>query len=927
MPLRHFDPLVAEWFLPLRPRHRAADARLAAIRAGRDVLISAPTGSGKTLAAFLICLDGLVRAARTARCPTKPRWSTSRRSRRSATTSTRTSKSPLAEIAALAGERGIALAPIRAALRTGDTPQCGAPAHDARAAPHPGHHARVALHPAHRRQSRARCWRSVAHRDRGRDPRRGRRQARLAPGAHAGAARPPGRAARRPAARSASASPPPSSRSRRWRRSSSDRRAASSTSATGARWTWRSRCRATSSAPVATNEMWGEIYDRLAALIREHRTTLVFVNTRRLAERVAHHLAERLGEDAVLPHHGSLSRALRLDAEQRLKNGELRAVVATASLELGIDIGTVDLVVPDRLAALHRGGAAAHRPLRPLGGRAAQGPPLRHHARRAARVRRAGARHPPRRAGPPRDPAQRARYPGAADRGRLRLRRLRRRRAVRSGAPRLALPRRCARARFRRRAGHALRRHRHRARPQRRLPASRRASTAACAAGAARGSPPSPPAAPSPTPRSTRWWPSPRARRWARWTRISPSRAWPATSSCWAPRPGASAASRPAACAWRTRTARAPGIPFWRGEAPGRTRELSREVSRAARGDRRTAAARRVAASDASAASIARGAEQAVAYVQRRHAPRSAPCLPPSRVVAERFFDEAGGMQLVLHAPFGARINRAWGLALRKRFCRTFNFELQAAATDNGIVISLGEQHSFPLDIVFEFLRPETVEDVLTQALLPRPCSPRAGAGTPRARWPFRATPAGARCRRRSSACAPTTCWPPSSPTRPPAPRTSTGDDPHPRPSAGQRDHRQLPARGHGSRRPARACSTGIRRRRASRPWPSTRPSLRRSRTRFSTPTRTPSSTTRRSKSAAPAPCRCAARCRADHAEGAGALDPAAIAQVAAEAWPPMRDADELHDALLRLGVLPAGRGRSARAVRSRWTPRAAPPR
>ena len=90
-------------------------------------------------------------------------------------------------------------------------------------------------------------------------------------------------------------------------------------------------------------------------------------------------------------------------------------------------------------------------------------------------------------------------------------------------------------------------------------------------------------------------------------------------------------------------------------------------------------------------------------------------------VVAERFFDEGGGMQLVIHAPFGARINRAWGLALRKRFCRSFNFELQAAATDNGIVISLGEQHSFPLDIVFEFLRPDTVEEVLTQAAAARP--------------------------------------------------------------------------------------------------------------------------------------------------------------------------------------------------------------
>src|ERR1700674_3756054 len=96
--------------------------------------------------------------------------------------------------------------------------------------------------------------------------------------------------------------------------------------------------------PVASTEMWGEIYDRVAALAQEHRTTLVFVNTRRLSERVAHHLGERLGENAVLPHHGSLSRQLRLEAERRLKNGELKAVVATASLELGIDIGSVDLV-------------------------------------------------------------------------------------------------------------------------------------------------------------------------------------------------------------------------------------------------------------------------------------------------------------------------------------------------------------------------------------------------------------------------------------------------------------------------------------------------------------------------------------------------------------------------------------------------------
>src|SRR5438128_279155 len=152
----------------------------------------------------------------------------------------------------------------------------------------------------------------------------------------------------------------------------------------------------------------------------------------------------------------------------------------------------------------------------------------------------------------------------------------------------------------------------------------------------------------------------------------------------------------------------APSIPFWRGEAPGRTIELSRELSLL-----REEIARSGACPDACGLDR-RGAEQAVEYVL---AGRAALGAVPSteRVVAECFFDEGGGMQLVIHAPFGARINRAWGLALRKRFCRSFNFELQAAATDNGIVISLGEQHSFPLDIVFEFLRPATVQEVLTQ--------------------------------------------------------------------------------------------------------------------------------------------------------------------------------------------------------------------
>ncbi len=163
----------------------------------------------------------------------------------------------------------------------------------------------------------------------------------------------------------------------------------------------------------------------------------------------------------------------------------------------------------------------------------------------------------------------------------------------------------------------------------------------------------------------------------------------------------------------------APSIPFWLGEGPGRSKELSAEVSRVR--ERILADPEPVPAFLLSECGLDEaGARQAADYV--RVGTRELGALPSTtRVVAERFFDQAGGMQLVLHAPFGSRITRAWGLALRKRFCRTFNFELQAAATDNGLVLSLSDQHSFPLELVFAFLKPNTVEDVLRQALLTAP--------------------------------------------------------------------------------------------------------------------------------------------------------------------------------------------------------------
>ncbi len=160
-----------------------------------------------------------------------------------------------------------------------------------------------------------------------------------------------------------------------------------------------------------------------------------------------------------------------------------------------------------------------------------------------------------------------------------------------------------------------------------------------------------------------------------------------------------------------------PSVPFWRGEAPGRTDELSSEVGRLRQ---EAGAAVDVESLRAACALNEAGVDALVRYL--RVSQNILGALPTTdTLVAERFFDEAGGMQLCLHAPFGGRINRAWGMALRKRFCRTFDFELQAAATDDGILLSLGEQHSFPLADIFEFLHPDTVEPVLVQAVLQSP--------------------------------------------------------------------------------------------------------------------------------------------------------------------------------------------------------------
>ena len=335
---------------PTEPQARAWPE----IQAGRHTLIAAPTGSGKTLAAFLSAIDDLVRQAlagegcRTRRevvyvSPLKALSNDVREEPGGAA-----GGDPRRSCAAM----GLPDVEIRTLVRTGDTPASRADGDGEAAAAHPGHHAGVALHPAHQRGRARGCCatartvivdeiHAVA------DDKRGSHLALSLERLEALAAGTAG-------SWSASASRPRRSRSRRWRgswwatrqcRADGTPRCAIVDAGHGRRdWTWRSRCRGSPLEAVMSAEVWEEIYDRLAELIREHRTTLVFANTRRLAERVTRHLAERLGEDRVAAHHGSLSKEQRLDAEQRLKTGELSALVATASLELGIDIGAVDLV-------------------------------------------------------------------------------------------------------------------------------------------------------------------------------------------------------------------------------------------------------------------------------------------------------------------------------------------------------------------------------------------------------------------------------------------------------------------------------------------------------------------------------------------------------------------------------------------------------
>jgi ATP-dependent Lhr-like helicase len=477
---------------------------------------------------------------------------------------------------------------------------------------------------------------------------------------------------------------------------------------------------------VMATDVWERVYDRMAELAVQHRTTLVFVNTRRMAERVARHLGDRLGATAVATHHGSLAKEYRLDAEQRLKRGELQVLIATASLELGIDIGDVDLVCqvgsPRSIAALlQRVGRSGHQ----VGGlpKGRLFPTSRDDLIECAALLDCVRR----------DELDILRIPKAPldvlaqqivaevacrEWGEDALFDL-----IRHAAPYAGLSREHYGAVLHMLAEGTVGRNGVRGAYLHRD----------SIAGTVRG------------------------RRGAKLTAVTSGGAIPdnADYTVLLEPQGQSIGTvhedfavesmagdvfqlgntsyriiRVESGRVRVEDAHgaAPTIPFWLGEAPGRSDELSvgvarlrGEIDRLLSGSGQTpdlnAAINwlidEVGLDDAAA-------RQIVDYLARSRAALGA--LPTQdTLVMERFFDESGGMQLVIHTPFGSRINRAWGLALRKRFCRTFNFELQAAATEDAIVLSLSTSHSFVLDEVWRYLRSNTGEHVLIQALLDAP--------------------------------------------------------------------------------------------------------------------------------------------------------------------------------------------------------------
>jgi ATP-dependent Lhr-like helicase len=726
-----FHPAVAGWFSRTFAGPTSAQAEAwPAIQAGRHVLIAAPTGSGKTLAAFLAAIDDLVRQGLEGRLSDETQVVYVSPLKALSNDIERNLAQPLAGIRTELMRQGLADVEIRAFVRTGDTPAA--------------ERGRMSRRPPHIVVTTPESLYVLLGSDSGRAMLKTTRTV-IIDEIHALAANKRGAhlslslerlsalCLQPPLRVGLSATQKPIEAVARLLVGSSgpDRRGGDPLSHhcriidLGHR---RARDLAIEvpSSPleaVMSAEVWEQIYDRLAELVGQHRTTLIFANTRRLVERVTRHVAERLGPGQVAAHHGSLAKEQRFDAERRLQSGKLKALVATASLELGIDIGEVDLVCqlgsPRSIATfLQRVGRSGH---------AVDGTPK---GRLFALSRD--------------DLVECAALIEASQRGEL---------------DSIAIPHQpldvlaqqiVAEVAAREWRQEELYRRCRRAWPYRALePTQFDAIVGMLAEGFT-------------TRRGRRGALIHRdavngvlrGRRGARLTALTSGGTIPdnadfqvvlepqslvigTVNEDFAVESLAGDVFQLGNTAYRIlRVERGlvrvedaqgapPTIPFWLGEAPGRSDELSVAVSRL----RHELASR--LGSDPSGHDAqyhltselglnAAAASQLVEYLAAARAALG--CLPTQNtIVLERFFDEAGGMQLVIHSPFGSRINRAWGLALRKRFCRKFNFELQAAATEDSIILSLTTAHSFELAEVVRYLNSGSVDNVLIQALLDAP--------------------------------------------------------------------------------------------------------------------------------------------------------------------------------------------------------------
>jgi ATP-dependent Lhr-like helicase len=726
MSLDSFHPAVATWFRrALGTPTPAQDAAWPAIASGRHALVAAPTGSGKTLAAFLHALDGLVRRGLAGDLRDETHVLYVSPLRALSHDVQKNLQAPLLGIRAELAASGLPDVDVRASVRTGDTPAKERAAMTRRP-PHvlvttPESLYILLTSAGGRRLLRPVRTVIVDEIHALADDRRG---------AHLGLTleRLEDLCEASPTRIGLSATQSPMTEVARFlvgtARTARDGTPDCAIVDLGhaRRLDLGVEVPASPLAPVMSTEVWGEVEDRLADLVRSHRTTLIFVNTRRMSERLTRRLAERLGEEHVTAHHGSLSRDLRLGAEQRLKGGQLRALVATASLELGIDIGSVDLVCqvgsPRSVATLlQRVGRSGH----------------------AVGATPKGRLFPTSQD----ELVECVALIDAVRRGELDEL------SVPAGALDVLAQQVVAEVACGERSEDGLFAAFRCAWSYRGLERTSFDDVVAMLAEGfttRRG-------------RRSAWvfrdqvHGTLRPRPGARLAAITSGGAIPdlfdydvllepsgirigSINEDFAIESYAGDIFQLGNASWRVvrvengrvrvedAKGAPPTIPFWLGEAPGRTDLASHAVSRL----RADLEARLVAdGAPATAAWLADalglGRSAAEQVVEHLAAARAALGAVPTQdtLVLERFFDEAGGMQLVLHAPFGSRINRAWGLALRKRFCRAFNFELQAAATEDAIVLSLGPTHSFPLADVFHYLHSSSVRDVLVQAILLAP--------------------------------------------------------------------------------------------------------------------------------------------------------------------------------------------------------------